>query len=143
MYTELSFLPSIYPLNVYKRNTRTRCEVCPKLTIKTPERRLTRCSCVSFVNFEHVNVAYFINEIRWFRIQFDIFRPNYLESFYCDSPYVSGKMKHGVLLVLVILRFAFSVSSFYDLGITNKTNHIKTASRCIIVFLFDARFYAP
>ena len=25
---------------VNNRNTRTRCEICPKLTIKTPERRL-------------------------------------------------------------------------------------------------------
>ena len=57
--------------------------------------------------------------------------------------HVSGKMTHGVLLVLVMLRFAFSVSSFYDLGITNKANLIKTANRCIIVFVFDARFYAP
>ena len=34
-----------YPANIYffkvnKRNTSKRCEICPKLTIKTPERRL-------------------------------------------------------------------------------------------------------
>ena len=29
----------IYLLKVNKRNTRTRCEICSKLTIKTPERR--------------------------------------------------------------------------------------------------------
>ena len=87
------FFPAgIYPLNVNERNTRTRCEICSKLTIKTPKRRLTPCSCVSFINFEHVNAGYFINDylgafFRWFRIQFDIFRPNYLESFYCDSPF--------------------------------------------------------
>ena len=40
------FLPSqgtfpagIYLLKVNNRNTRTRCEICSKLTIKTPERR--------------------------------------------------------------------------------------------------------
>ena len=38
----------IYLLKVNNRNTRTRCEICPKLTIKTPER-----SSVSIVNFEH------------------------------------------------------------------------------------------
>ena len=30
----------IYLLKVNNRNTRTRCEICSKLTIKTPERRL-------------------------------------------------------------------------------------------------------
>ena len=29
----------IYPLKVNNRNTRTRCEICSKLTIKTSERR--------------------------------------------------------------------------------------------------------
>ena len=29
----------IYLLKVNTRNTRTRCEICSKLTIKTPERR--------------------------------------------------------------------------------------------------------
>ena len=28
-----------YMLKVNNRNTRTRCEICSKLTIKTPERR--------------------------------------------------------------------------------------------------------
>ena len=30
----------IYLLKVNKRNTRTRCEICSKLTIKIPERRM-------------------------------------------------------------------------------------------------------
>ena len=29
----------IYLFKVNNRNTRTRCEICSKLTIKTPERR--------------------------------------------------------------------------------------------------------
>ena len=32
-----------YLLKVNERNTRTRCEICSKLTIKTPERRQWRC----------------------------------------------------------------------------------------------------
>ena len=32
----------IYRLKVNNRNTRTRCEICLKLTIKTPERRQWR-----------------------------------------------------------------------------------------------------
>ena len=37
------------------RNTRTRCEICSELTIKTSERR--DCS-VSNVNFEQVNASW-------------------------------------------------------------------------------------
>ena len=35
---EQSCITSIYLLKVNNRNTRTRCEICSKLTIKTPER---------------------------------------------------------------------------------------------------------
>ena len=51
---------SIYQLKVSNRNTRTRCEICSKLTLKTPERRpwlwtcFTPCSSVSVVNLEHM-----------------------------------------------------------------------------------------
>ena len=44
----------IYLLKVNNRNTRTRCEICSKLTIKTPEQRW-RCSGVFMVNFEHIS----------------------------------------------------------------------------------------
>ena len=61
----------IYLLKVNKRNTRTRCEICSKLTIKTPERRqaslwylncylwtyFTCCSSVFTVNFEHATAG--------------------------------------------------------------------------------------
>ena len=42
----------IYLFKVNNRNTRTRCEIYPELTIKTPERRQWRRSGVSIVNFE-------------------------------------------------------------------------------------------
>ena len=38
---------------VNNRNTRTKCEICSKLGIKTPQRRHWRRSGV-FVNFEHI-----------------------------------------------------------------------------------------
>ena len=41
----------IYLFKVNNRNTRTRCEICSKLTIKTPERR----SGVFIVNFENIS----------------------------------------------------------------------------------------
>ena len=45
----------IYLLQVNNRNTRTRCEICSKLTINTPERRHWRRSGVFIVNFEHIS----------------------------------------------------------------------------------------
>ena len=44
-----------YMLKVNNRNTRTRCEICSKLTIKTPERPHWRRSGVFVVNFEHIS----------------------------------------------------------------------------------------
>ena len=44
-----------YMFKVNNRNTRTRSEICPKLTIKTHS---TPCSSVSNVNFEQVNVGW-------------------------------------------------------------------------------------
>ena len=43
----------IYLPKVINRNKRTRCEISPKLTIKTPERRHCRLSGVFIVNYEH------------------------------------------------------------------------------------------
>ena len=37
------------------RNTRKMCEICSKLTIKTPERRQWHRSGVFIVNFEHIS----------------------------------------------------------------------------------------
>ena len=44
-----------YLLKVNNRNTRTRCEICSKLIIKTPERHHWRRSGVFIVNFEHIS----------------------------------------------------------------------------------------
>ena len=42
-------------LKVNNINTRKRCKICSKLTIKTPERRQWHRSCVFIVNFEHIS----------------------------------------------------------------------------------------
>ena len=43
-------------LKVNNRNTRARCEICPKLTIKKPERLYWRHrSGVFIINFERVS----------------------------------------------------------------------------------------
>ena len=45
---------SIYLPKVNNSNTRAKCEICSKLTIKTLERRQWRCPGVFIVNFEHI-----------------------------------------------------------------------------------------
>ena len=45
----------IYVSKVNNRNTRARCEICSKLTIKIPERRQWRRSGIFVVNFEHIS----------------------------------------------------------------------------------------
>ena len=44
-----------YMLKVNNRDTRKICEICSKLTIKTPERCHCRCSGVFIVNFQHIS----------------------------------------------------------------------------------------
>ena len=41
-----------YIFKINNRSTRTRCETCSKLTVKTPERRQWRRSDFFIVNFE-------------------------------------------------------------------------------------------
>ena len=50
-----TFPVSIYMFKVNNKNTRTRCEICLKLTIKTPQRRHWRDYGVFIVNFEHIS----------------------------------------------------------------------------------------
>ena len=50
------FTPAgIYMLKVNNRNTKTRREICSKLTRKIPERRHRRRSVIFIVNFEHIS----------------------------------------------------------------------------------------
>ena len=54
--SKITLIPvGIYLFKGYNRNTRARCEICSKLTIKTPERRQWRLSGVISVNFEHIS----------------------------------------------------------------------------------------
>ena len=51
---------SVYPpgnckFKVNNKNTNIRCEICSKLTIKTPERCHWSHSGVFIVNFEHIS----------------------------------------------------------------------------------------
>ena len=43
---------------VNNRNTRKRCEICSKLTVKTPEQRYWHLFSVSIVDFKQVNLSW-------------------------------------------------------------------------------------
>ena len=49
------YAANIYLFQVNNKSTRKRCEICSKLTIKTPERRQRRRSGVFIVNSEHIS----------------------------------------------------------------------------------------
>ena len=51
IYTGKNSSKNIYLFLVNNSNTRKRCEICSKLTIKSPQRRST----VFIVNFEHIS----------------------------------------------------------------------------------------
>ena len=53
-FEQINYPPDIYMFKVNNKNTRTSCEICSKLTIKTPERRQWRRSGV-FINFEYIS----------------------------------------------------------------------------------------
>ena len=48
-----AFSTGNYMFKVNDKNTKTRCEICPKLTIKTPERRQWRL--LTPINFEYIS----------------------------------------------------------------------------------------
>ena len=52
---------------VNNRKSRKRCEICLKLTIKTPERRHWPRSGVFIINFEQVNVSWAADFYYWLK----------------------------------------------------------------------------
>ena len=57
---ERCYSAGIYLLKVNIRNTRTQCEICSKLEIKTPERCHWRRSGVFIVNFDHMSHLFLV-----------------------------------------------------------------------------------
>ena len=54
IYTGKNSSTNVYLFTVNNSNTRKRCEICSKLTIKSPQR----CSTVFIVKFEHVSYLF-------------------------------------------------------------------------------------
>ena len=51
---------NIYLFKVNNKNTRRRCEICSKLTLKTPEWRQWHRSGVFIINFEHLSHLFLV-----------------------------------------------------------------------------------
>ena len=51
---------NIFLFKVNNRNSKKRCKIYLKLTIKTPEWRQWRCSGVFVVNFEHISQLFLL-----------------------------------------------------------------------------------
>ena len=54
-YLSILIPAGIYLFKVNNRNTKLRCEICSKVTIKTLERHHCHRSGVFIVNFEHIS----------------------------------------------------------------------------------------
>ena len=52
---------NIYLFKVNNKNTRKRCIICPKSTIKIPERRQWRHSSVFITIFEHISYLFLVS----------------------------------------------------------------------------------
>ena len=65
-YDVLKFKKQFIRANIYlpvqhnNRSTRKKCEICPKLTIKTPERRHQLLLCVCIINFEQLSQVFLV-----------------------------------------------------------------------------------
>ena len=60
-----------YMFKVNNRNTRLRCEICSKLTTKTPERRQWRRSGVFTVKFEHTSPCSSVSVVNLMQVNAD------------------------------------------------------------------------
>ena len=75
----------IYLLKANNRNTRTRYEICSKLTIKTLERRQWCCSGVFIVNFEHISHLVLVFLLLTLNMQWRVFRTQSNARAFCKN----------------------------------------------------------
>ena len=76
------FLAGIYLFRVNNRNTRTMCETCSKLTIKTSERHHWRRSGVFIVNSEQISHYSGV-----FTVDFEQVNTSWVEYWVCPFPF--------------------------------------------------------
>ena len=102
---KISLLAGIYLLKVKNRSTRTRCEICSKLTIKATEARYLRRPGVFIVNFEHVIVG-------WPQLFWSLFFPKV----YSNAQVESTKWRTIIISTTNMV--------LQDFNLKDKSNHI-------------------
>ena len=87
---KVNYPADIYMIKVNNRNTRTRWDICSKLTTKTPNRRQWRRSGVFTVNFEHV-IAGWVESLKGISAMSNVKRLHhnaFLFSLYFENSYI-------------------------------------------------------
>ena len=97
------FPAGFYLFKVNNRNTRTRCEICSKLTIKIPERR-RRCSGIFIINFEHISHLVLVFLLLTWKCNC---RLGSLHPTLFTSKTASGALHHSLFLGMRILQICF------------------------------------
>ena len=83
-----------YMFKANNKNTRTKCEICSKLTIKIPERRrwhictyFTPCSSVFIVNFEKVDAGR-ANAVNLLKVSSNYNKTTLINPFQANIPFL-------------------------------------------------------
>ena len=121
---------------VNNRNTRERCEICPKLTITTPERRHWRRSGIFIVNFERISYLFIV-----FLFEFEQVNVSWVLTFFALLPLGSISPKASFVHFLKSHYFLNLISSLLQEPIhgTQKIDdflrvgvHIRIATRNVM-----------
>ena len=99
------FPGNIYLFKINNRNIRGRCEICAKVTIKTPERCEWRRSSVFIVSFEHILHLFLFVDFEQINVCWVIPFSSLCKTFYFQNIYI--------LLILVMI--FHDVSNFFFL----------------------------
>ena len=90
---------------VNNRNTTATCEICRKLTIKTPERRQWRCSGVFIVNFDQTSYIVLVFSLLLWTSKYRLERMHFLITYISPfaRTYWPGSFPYSWVLYTVYL----------------------------------------
>ena len=116
----ISSSAGIYLLKVNYRNTRTRCEICSKITIKIPERCQPMASFGIFiVNFEHISNLVLVFLLLTLDLQLTAERYRHKKTQWCPLlriHFILGKFHiFKFIALLALYHYCFTVFQFYFL----------------------------
>ena len=128
---------SNYVFKVNKRNTRTQCEICLKLTIKTPEWRVVLMSLLLTLNIFHTlfgqeNAGWEFNI--WYCIKILIEHYEFLNTWF----FVNTRCKENEYLPKKLTSCKLPLFTVVCIFVQETSWHLhKTYSRLTIVFIYQ------